>query len=76
MSVIPSTRFHAKEKVIGPLNMSDYFEIRTPSTTWRMTKADFYRVFANVVRSKSYTGSRGEYHYPKPPRKAAQFQFR
>jgi hypothetical protein len=53
--------------------MSDVFEIVTPNATWRMTKAEFYSVFPNVVASKSYKQSR-YYHYPKPPEKADQFR--
>ena len=38
-----------------------------------MSKADFYKVFPNVVASDSYSGGRGEYHYTKPPAKSDQF---
>jgi hypothetical protein len=61
--------------VIEPLSMKDVFEVVTPVGTWRMTKAEFYQVFPNVVSSKSYTESR-YYHYPKPPEKADQFRVR
>lgn len=69
-----STRLHFKADVIEPLRMDDVFEIITPRATWRMTKADFYRLFPNVLRSKSYAGARREYHYPTPPGKAEQFR--
>jgi hypothetical protein len=66
----PRLRFYAD--VIEQLAKRDVFEIVTPNATWRMTKEDFYRVFPNVVASKSYTQAR-YYHYPKPPEKADQF---
>jgi hypothetical protein len=69
----PRLRFLAN--VIEPLAMNDAFEVVTPKGTWRMTKRDFYRVFPNVVASKSYVQSR-YYHYPKPPEKAEQFRVR
>ena len=55
--------------------MNDVIEIVSPDATWRMTKADFYRVFTNVVRSNSYVKAR-YYHYPTPPAKAEQFRVR
>lgn len=69
-----STRLHFKADVIEPLGMDEIFEVVTPEATWRMTKADFCRVFPNVRKSKSYAGARREYHYPKPPEKAEQFR--
>ena len=69
-----STRLHFKRNIIEPLRMQDEFEIVTPTGTWRMTKSDFYRVFPNVLASTSYSGPRGEYHYPNPPPQARQFQ--
>jgi hypothetical protein len=71
-----STRLHFKRKFIEPLKMEDTFEIVTANATWRMTKADFYRVFPNVLASESYSGSRGEYFYPNPPPQARPFQVR
>ena len=55
--------------------MNAVIEIISPEATWRMTKADFYRVFPNVVASKSYMKAR-YYHYPKPPEKAESFRVR
>jgi hypothetical protein len=55
--------------------MDDVFEIISPDATWQMTKAEFYRVFPNVVASNSYVHAR-YYHYPKPPEKAEQFRVR
>jgi hypothetical protein len=42
-------RFYAD--IIEPLATSDVFEIISPFATWRMTKAEFQRVFKNVVAS-------------------------
>ena len=69
-----SNRLHFKADVIEPLGMDEVFEVVTPDPTWRMTKADFCRVFPNVRKSRSYAGARREYHYPKPPEKAEQFR--
>ncbi len=69
-----STRLHFKAKVIEPLGMSEAFEVVTPVGTWRMSKADFYRVFPNVVASESYSGPKQEYHYPQAPGKAEEFR--
>jgi hypothetical protein len=69
----PRLRFYAD--IIEPLAMSAVIEIVSPDATWRMTKADFYRVSPNVVASKSYVQAH-YYHYPKPPEKAEQFRVR
>ena len=37
-----------------------------------MTKADFYRDFANVAATMSYR-KRGLYHYPRTPEKAPKY---
>ena len=62
-----------KADIIEPLNESDLFAVHTPKGTFQMTKADFYRVFRNVVISKSYS-ERGIYHYPTVPNKAKPFR--
>ncbi|MBQ6751225.1 MAG: hypothetical protein IJR02_10745 [Bacteroidaceae bacterium] len=67
-----ATRLLFKASVIEPLNDSDVFMVKTPEGTFRMTKADFYRVFNNVVNSLSYK-EKGIYHYPKTPEKAKFF---
>ena len=67
-----ATRLLFRAKVIEELNDSDLFRIHTPQGTFAMTKADFYRVFSNVVGTKSYK-ERGIYHYPTIPFKALQF---
>jgi hypothetical protein len=69
----PRLRFYAD--LIEPLPMNAVIEIISPDATWRMMKEDFYRVFPNVVASKSYVESR-YYHYPKTPGKADQFRVR
>jgi hypothetical protein len=66
-------RFYAD--IIEPLAMNAVIEIVSPDATWQMTKADFYRVFPNVVASNSYVKAR-DYHYPTPPAKAGQFRAR
>jgi hypothetical protein len=57
---------------IEPLRDGDQFEIVTPDGTFRMTKAQFYSDFANVVASKSYQ-SAGYYHYPTIPERAWKY---
>jgi len=60
-----------KASYIEPLNENDVFEVVTAHDgTFRFTKADFYRVFPNVIRSVSYRED-GIYHYPKVPKKKA-----
>lgn len=61
-----------KANIIEPLNDSDYFAVHTPMGTFKMTKGDFYRVFDNVVKTKSYL-EKGIYHYPTTPEKALVF---
>lgn len=62
-----------KADIIEPLNETDLFAVHTPDGIFEMTKADFYRVFRNVVKSQSYT-KRGIYHYPTVPSKANPFR--
>lgn len=72
---IPSYEFSRlgfKADVIEPLGKKDRFRIITPEGTFEMTKADFYRDFANVVSSASYR-DRGLYHYPRTPKKALRY---
>ena len=70
----PSTRLHFKAIEIEPLADNEEFRVVTAIGIWQMSKADFYRVFPNVIASGSYSGSRGEYHYTKPPIKSDQFR--
>ena len=65
---------HFKAKYIERLSDDEVFEIRAPEATWRMTKAEFYATFPNVVRSSSYTTKRREYWYPTTPRAADRFR--
>ena len=72
---VPSYEFHRlgfKAEVIEPLGKQDKFRIVTPEGTFEMTKGEFYRDFANVVRSMSYR-ERGLYHYPTTPGKALKY---
>lgn len=65
-------RLGFRADVIEPLRDQDVFRVDTPGGSYQMSKAEFYRVFANVVASASYKEG-GLYHYPAPPGKAAQF---
>ena len=53
--------------------MEDTFEMIIPEGVFRMTKADFYRDFNNVVVSGSYQKGR-VYHSVKPPSKALRYR--
>lgn len=57
---------------IEPLSDNDIIIIHAPDGTFRMSKADFYRVFSNVVKTKSYQEKR-IYHYWRTPKKAMEF---
>ena len=67
-----SIRLCFKADLIEPLKDYDSFVIHTPDGTFMFTKADFYRVFSNVVKTKSYQEGR-MYHYPRLPQKAMPF---
>ena len=67
-----ATRLLFRAEVIEPLNDSEVFRVHTPKGTFSMTKAEFYQVFSNVVKTKSYL-DKGIYHYPTTPKKALQF---
>jgi hypothetical protein len=67
-----STRLLFKAAIIEALEPSERFQVITPDGTFEMTKADFYRVFPNVVRSRSYRHA-GVYHYPRVPSAALEF---
>lgn len=73
MASYPYPRLCFKAKHIEPLSDDNTFEIVTKEGTFQLTKADFYSVFPNVVKSKSYR-EEGIYHYPKVPEKALQFK--
>ena len=61
-----------KANVIESLKEYDIFVVHTPKGRFQMTKSDFYRVFTNVIKSRSYQEA-GIYHYPTIPSKALQF---
>lgn len=63
-----------KSSYIEPLNDGDEFQVETAREgTFRFTKAEFYRIFPNVVKSISYREN-GIYHYPVVPRKALAYR--
>lgn len=47
------SRLCFKADIIEPLNENDSFVVHTPDGTFMFTKADFYRVFANVIKTKA-----------------------
>ena len=49
-----ATRLLFRAEVIESLADNDFFSVHTPEGTFSMTKVDFYRVFSNVVKTKSY----------------------
>lgn len=61
-----------KADIIEPLKDTDEFAIHTPFGVFKMTKADFYNTFPNIVKTESYQKGR-IYHMAKPPKKAMQF---
>ena len=66
------SRLCFKANLIEPLDMDDVFICSTPEGKFRMTKRQFYDVFANVVTTSSYRDTR-IYHYKTTPQKAYQF---
>lgn len=66
------SRLCFKADVIEPLDDNDVFIVHTPNGTFQMTKADFYRVFPNIPKTKSYQEGR-IYHCKYPPQRAMQF---
>ena len=66
------SRLCFKADVIESLDDNDVFIVHTPDGSFRMTKADFYRVFPNVPKTKSYQEGR-IYHCKYPPKRAMQF---
>jgi hypothetical protein len=67
------SRLCFKRDVVEALGPQDLFRVETPVGTFQMTKADFYRVFPNVVKSRSYAED-GIYHYRKLPSQAEEFR--
>ncbi len=67
-----SSRLCFKADLIEPLKDNDSFIVRTPNGTFKFTKVDFYRVFSNVIGTKSYQENR-IYSCKYPPKRAMQF---
>lgn len=67
-----SSRLCFKADLIEPLNDNDSFIVHIPDGTFKFTKADFYRVFSNVIETKSYQEGR-LYSCKYPPKRAMQF---
>ena len=67
-----SSRLCFKADLIEPLKDNDSFIVHTPNETFQFTKADFYRVFSNVIETKSYQEGR-LYSYKFPPKRALPF---
>ena len=67
-----SSRLCFKADLIEPLKDSDVFVVHTPNGTFKFTKADFYRVFSNVIETKSYQKGR-LYSCKYPPKRALPF---
>lgn len=66
------SRLCFKADVIESLDDNDVFIVHTPDGSFRMTKADFYRVFPNVPITKSYQEGR-IYRCKYPTQRAMQF---
>jgi hypothetical protein len=69
-----STRLLFKRDIIEPLKWEEKFQVfaSNDNSTFEMTKREFYDIFSNVVKTKSYL-NKGNYNYPKTPFKALQF---
>ncbi len=66
------TRLAFRHDIIEPLAVDDRFRVVTPAGTFEMTKAEFYRDFQGVTRSRSYR-EQGLYHYSRTPAKALRY---
>lgn len=69
-----STRLLFKRDEIELLDWNEKFSVYASNDecTYEMTKKEFYDVFSNVAKTKSYKQA-GIYHYVKTPAKAFQF---
>ena len=67
-----SSRLCFKADLIEPLKDNDVFVVHTLNGTFKFTKADFYRVFSNVIETKSYQEGR-LYSCKYPPKRALPF---
>ena len=68
-----SSRLSFKADIIESLNDKDEFAVQTPFGVFKMTKAEFYNTFPNIVKTESYQKGR-LYSMKEPTRKAMQFQ--
>jgi hypothetical protein len=66
------SRLCFKADVIEPLSDDDTFIVHTHDGSFQMTKREFYSVFGNVVKTKSYREKR-IYSCKYPPQRALQF---
>ena len=67
-----SSRLCFKADLIEPLKDNESFIVRTPNGIFKFSKSDFYRVFSNVIETKSYQEGR-MYSCKYPPKRAMQF---
>ena len=67
-----SSRLCFKADLIEPLKDNDVFVVHTLNGTFKFTKADFYRVFSNVIETKSYQEGK-LYSCKYPPKRALPF---
>ncbi|MBO5674288.1 MAG: hypothetical protein J6S09_08370 [Paludibacteraceae bacterium] len=67
-----SSRLCFKADLIEPLKDNDVFVVHTLNGTFKFTKADFYRIFSNVIETKSYQEGR-LYSCKYPPKRALPF---
>lgn len=67
-----NSRLCFKADLIESLKENDSFIVHTPNRTFKFTKADFYRVFSNVIETKSYQENR-IYSCKYPPKRAMPF---
>lgn len=67
-----NSELYFKADLIEPLKDNESFIVHTPNGTFKFTKADFYRVFSNVVKSTTYQ-ERRRYSYTHLPQKALPF---
>ncbi len=59
--------------IIEPLNENDSFIVHTPEGSFQFTKREFYDLFPNVIKTKSYIEDR-IYHYPTTPQRALHYK--
>lgn len=67
-----SSRLCFKADIIESLNDEDEFAVHTPFGVFKMTKAEFYITFPNIVKTESYQKGR-LYSMKTPTQKSMQF---